>query len=282
MDRILVPIDFSEESYHALDLAYQMARKSNARLILLNVIEHPTGQNFSVLGDSMPSDFESNVYILQLIKKVRRDLTEIAEDSQYSDIDIRYDIQVGNPYRSIASTIAEHDVELVVMGTKGSSGMDELLIGSNAEKVVRYAKCPVITVKNKVNITDITNIVFASSFMENNDKIIDHLKKLQKVFVGKLHLLKVNTPNNFERDKVSQELMQKFVDQYQLGDYTMNVYNELSEEDGILHFAADNDADMIALTTHGRTGLMHLLSGSIAEDIVNHAKRPVWTLNIHR
>ena len=282
MDRILVPIDFSEESFHALDLAYQMARKSNARLILLNVIEHPTGQNFSVLGDSMPGDFESNVYILQLIKKVKSDLNGIIEDPQYSDIDIRYDIQVGNPYRSIASTIAEHDVELVVMGTKGSSGMDELLIGSNAEKVVRYAKCPVITVKSKVNITDITNIVFASSFTENNDKIIDHLKKLQKVFVGKLHLLKVNTPNNFERDKVSQELMQKFVDHYQVEDYTMNVYNELSEEDGILHFAADNEADMIALTTHGRTGLMHLLSGSIAEDIVNHAKRPVWTLNIHR
>ena len=100
--------------------------------------------------------------------------------------------------------------------------------------------------------------------------------------MGKLHLLKVNTPNNFERDKVSQELMQKFVDHYQVEDYTMNVYNELSEEDGILHFAADNEADMIALTTHGRTGLMHLLSGSIAEDIVNHAKRPVWTLNIHR
>ena len=282
MDRILVPIDFSEESFSALDLAYQIARKSNARLILLNVIEHPTGQSFSVMGDSMPSDFESNVYILQLIRKVKSDLSDIVEDPQYSDVDIRYDIQVGNPYRSIAATIAEHEVELVIMGTKGSSGMDELLIGSNAEKVVRYAKCPVITVKSKVNITDIGDIVFASSFTENNDLIIDHLKKLQKVFVGKLHLLKVNTPNNFERDKISKGLMQKFVDDYQLEDYTMNVYNELSEEDGILHFAADNDADMIALTTHGRTGLMHLLSGSIAEDIVNHARRPVWTLNIHR
>ena len=282
MDRILVPIDFSEESYHALDLAYQMARKSNARLILLNVIEHPTGQNFSATGDSMPRGFENNVYILQLIKKVKADLEGIVNDPQYADIDLRHDIQVGNPYRSIASTITDHDVELVVMGTKGSSGMDELLIGSNAEKVVRYAKCPVITVKSRINITDITNIVFASSFTENNDKIIDHLKKLQKVFVGKLHLLKVNTPNNFERDKMSRNLMQKFVDDYQVEDYSINIYNELSEEDGILQFSSEKDADMIALTTHGRTGLMHLLSGSIAEDIVNHARRPVWTLNINK
>ncbi len=281
MDRVLVPIDFSEESHHALDLAYQIARKSNARLILLNVIEHPTSQNFSALGDALPGDFESNVYILQLIKKVRADLTAIIEDTQYSDIDIRFDIQIGNPYKSIAATISEHEVELVVMGTKGASGMDEVLIGSNAEKVVRYAKCPVITVKHKVNITDIGEILFASSFTENNDKIIDHLKKLQKIFVGKLHLLKVNTPNNFERDQVNKNLMKKFAGDYQLEDYTLNVYNELSEEDGILHFAAENQVDMIALVTHGRTGLMHLLSGSIAEDVVNHAKRPVWTLNIH-
>ena len=282
MDRILVPIDFSEESYHALDLAYQMARKSNARLILLNVIEHPTGQSFSVTGDSMPRGFENNVYILQLIKKVKADLRGIVEDPQYADIDMRFDIKVGNPYRSIAATISDQEVELVVMGTKGSSGMDELLIGSNAEKVVRYAKCPVITVKSKINITDITNIVFASSFTEKNDKIIDHLKRLQKVFVGKLHLLKVNTPNNFERDKTSRNLMQKFVDDYQVEDYSINIYNELSEEDGILHFSSEKNADMIALTTHGRTGLMHLLSGSIAEDIVNHARRPVWTLNINK
>ena len=56
---------------------------------------------------------------------------------------------------------------------------------------------------------------------------------------------------------------------HELENYTVNIYNDVVEEDGIIYFARDIDADMIALSTHGRSGLMHLLSGSIAEDVVN-------------
>lgn len=280
MESILVPIDFSDESQYALDLSYQMARKANSKLILIHVIEHPTSQTFSALGDSLPGDMEANVYILQLLTKVKKDINEIINDPQYSDIEIGMDIKIGNPYKGIAETIADQNVDLVVMGSKGSSGIKEVLLGSNAEKVVRLAKCPVITVKSKINITDIDEIIFASNFTENNDHIINGLKKLQRVFVGKLHLLKVNTPNNFERDKVTKAQMQNYIKTYQLDNCTINIYNDLSEEEGILSFATEIGADMIAMTTHGRTGLMHLISGSIAEDVVNHTKRPVWTLNI--
>ena len=65
-----------------------------------------------------------------------------------------------------------------------------------------------------------------------------------------------------------------------LQNYTINIYNDKVEEDGIIYFAQDIEADLIALATHGRTGLLHLLSGSIAEDVVNHAKRPVWTFRL--
>jgi len=280
MERILVPIDFSPESNHAMDLAYQIARKSDAKLILLHVIEHPTNQSFSALGDGLPADMENNLYILQLLKKVKEDLTEITTNSQYSDINIGYDIKIGNPYRSIAQSIADENVDTVIMGSKGSSGLDEVLIGSNAEKVVRHAHCPVITVKQKINITDIGEIVFASEFTETSEVIVAQLKKLQKVFVGKLHLVKINTPNNFQRDKDSKSVINQFVEKYNLENCTVNVFSDLTEEDGIIGFADDINADMIAMTTHGRTGFMHILSGSIAEDVVNHSKRPVWTYNI--
>ena len=75
-------------------------------------------------------------------------------------------------------------------------------------------------------------------------------------------------------------LMNEFVEKYDLDICTLNIYNDFIEEDGIIYFAQDIDADMIALATHGRSGLMHLLSGSIAEDVVNHAKRPVWTCRL--
>jgi nucleotide-binding universal stress UspA family protein len=74
--------------------------------------------------------------------------------------------------------------------------------------------------------------------------------------------------------------MNEFVQKYQLTNYTFTVYDDNTEEDGIIHFAEEINADIIAVATHGRTGLAHLLSGSIAEDIVNHANRPVLTFNL--
>ena len=61
---------------------------------------------------------------------------------------------------------------------------------------------------------------------------------------------------------------------------TFNIYNDVIEEDGIMHFAHDIDAGLIAMATNGRRGLSHLFSGSITEDVVNHAKRPVLTFNM--
>jgi nucleotide-binding universal stress UspA family protein len=74
--------------------------------------------------------------------------------------------------------------------------------------------------------------------------------------------------------------MQEFVNRYQLDNYQFTIYNDDSEEKGIIHFSEEVNADVIAVATHGRTGLSHLLSGSIAEDIVNHANRPVLTINL--
>ncbi len=282
MEKILVPIDFSKESFHALDLAYQIARKTDEnKLILLNVIEHPSGATFSAMGAGLPTHMSDNLYILQLLKRVKTDLQAIMDDPQYAGTDIVYDIKIGNPYKGISETIVEHEADLVIMGTTGVSGFDEVFIGSNAEKVVRYAKCPVITVRNKVNITDIGDIVFASSFKGDAGDYIARLKKLQKRFLAKLHLVKINTPNNFERDKVNMQLLESYAKTNELENYELHTYNDITEEDGIISFAEEINADMIAMTTHGRTGLAHLFSGSIAEDVINHAKRPVWTFH-HR
>jgi hypothetical protein len=76
--------------------------------------------------------------------------------------------------------------------------------------------------------------------------------------------------------------MENYVKDFGLENYTCNIYNDPIEEDGIILFAEEVNAGMIVMATHGRTGFAHLLSGSIAEDVVNHAKRPVLTLNINK
>ena len=90
--------------------------------------------------------------------------------------------------------------------------------------------------------------------------------------------MSINTSGNFTTTRAAQHRLDKFIRRFKFVQVHAEIYNSLSEEAGILEFADDIGADLIAMTTHGRTGILHHLTGSIAEDVVNHSKQPVWTL----
>lgn len=279
MNTILVPTDFSAQANNALDLAVQIARKSNAKILVVNVIEGLRDFSFNTMGEA-ENDMGEEVFIIKkLIDQVKLRLSQIVEDERYTDITIESAVEMGNAFESISKVIADHDADLLVMGTKGSSGLEEVLIGSNTEKVVRYAKCPVITVKEKVSLDEIKNIVFASNLQDEQVDLVQRLKVIQEITGATLHLVKVNTPNHFSTQRQMMKEFAKFIDKHGITNASTSIYNEATEEDGILYFAEDLGACMIAMGTHGRTGILHLLSGSIAEDLVNHAQVPVWTLS---
>jgi nucleotide-binding universal stress UspA family protein len=187
---------------------------------------------------------------------------------------------LGNAFQNISSAIIDEDPDLVIMGSKGSDGIEEVLIGSNTEKVVRTSHCPVMTIKANTNPEKIKKIVFANDFREGQDELAKRIKNLQEWFDADLYLVMINTPGSFETTRESAARIKYFVNKYEIKHAVAEIYNSDSEESGIVEFAEDIDADLIAMATHGRTGLVHLFTGSIAEDVVNHAKRPVWTFKV--
>lgn len=249
--------------------------------MLLHVVEGFVQGTFATQG-GIPDNLSEESFTLKLLEKGKKDLLKIAADNKYENVNIKTDIKVGNPYHHIARDILDNEADLVVMGSKGASGYEEVLIGSNTERVVRHAKCPVITIKQPIDFNQVTDIVFAADFLDEEDNVAKHLVILQDLLDAKLHLLKVDTPGNFESSRVIKQRIKEFVAHHGLQNYTIEVYNEFTEEDGIIYYADDIDADMIALATHGRTGIHHLISGSIAEDVVNHAQRPVWTCKVNK
>jgi hypothetical protein len=89
--------------------------------------------------------------------------------------------------------------------------------------------------------------------------------------------LYINSPAFFQRDVDTKMRLKDFAKRFMLKDYTLNVYNDVDQENGINNFTREVKGDLIALATHGRRGISHLVSGSIAEDIVNHVDCPIWT-----
>jgi len=231
-------------------------------------------------GAEPPMENVDEIFANNLVEKAKEDLDALVRSKDGADTGIIPKVQIGNPYICITDEIEDSQIDLVIIGSKGIGGLEEILIGSNTEKVVRHAKCPVLTIKRKREVENIKNIVFASNFEGDQSFVVNELKKIQRLLDGKLHLVKINTPNNFEASRPTIDLMREFVEKYEIENYTVNIYNDFIEEDGIIYFAQDIEANMIALATHGRSGLIHLLSGSIAEDVVNHAERPVWTCRI--
>ena len=171
-------------------------------------------------------------------------------------------------------------IDLIVMGSHGVSGFREMFIGSNTEKVVRMSDIPVLVIKNYHKTFRVKNFVYASDFSDENKVSFKKAIKFAKLFNATLHLLIVNTPSKFITTDDADSTFHKFLKNSRFKNYTINVFNDYTIEKGILNFAHHIDAGLIGISTHGRKGIAHFFNGSVSEDLVNHAKRPVLTFKI--
>ncbi|MFC5190610.1 universal stress protein [Algoriphagus aquatilis] len=280
MISIFVPFDFSTTATYALNFAKSLATNySKISITILHVVEIPLSTGVGTMGgglDPIP-DFENQLFFKELIDLRKKQLEALEKEYANSDFTLRTKLILGNAFKGISDAIHEAKPDLVVMGSKGTSGLEEIMVGSNTEKIVRTSPCPVITIKSETDVSTMKKVVFASDFRDSADEVASRIKRIQNLFNAQFYFVVVNTPGNFESTRDSMSRIRTFVQKHNFENIKAEVYNSLSEESGIIEFADDIDADLIAMTTHGRTGLLHLITGSIAEDVVNHSKRPVWT-----
>ena len=279
MKRILVPCDFSEQAINAFRFAVDIAAQSKGEIHLVHVVELP------VLHDTMLMpvlSFEEALFE-ELRVKAEKQFQKLAAKYVSGTTKVKMKVLFGGTARMILDYIDDVKIDLVTMGSKGSSGVREYLVGSNAEKIVRGSSVPVLVVKKYVKASSIKDIVFPNTLhTETQEDLVMKVKALQNFFKAKIHIVWINTPSNFTRDKITHERLTAFAKRFMFKDYTIHVYNDPYEESGVINFTHDFKADMIAIGTHGRKGLAHLMSGSVAEDLVNHVDCPIWTYAIKK
>ncbi len=174
----------------------------------------------------------------------------------------------------------KHGADLIVMGSNGTDGLEEIFIGSNTERVVRNAEIPVLVVKGEVDSFKAERFVFASDFKEESIPAAKKAIAFADLLDAELKLVYINTPADaFLSTSDAYDRISKFLNLAQLGK-EVDIYNDYNVETGILNYAESNAADMIGIPTHGRKGLSHFFMGSIGEDIANHSKIPVVTFKI--
>ena len=276
MKNILVPIDFSAQARYAAKVAASIAKRTQAKIFLLHILELPSGT-----VDPAGYGFSNNTpSALLFLKRARESFEEFKKSSFFEGLEVEDSVQFHRAFDGIIDESKKQKADLIVMGSQGTSGLEEMLIGSNTEKVVRNSKVPVLVIKQDRADFDIKNIVFASNFKQKNKVAFQSVLNFAALFNAQLHLLKINTIHNFETSKESNKAINDFISDFNLGDHTINIYNDISIEAGILNFSRRIKTDVISLNTHGRRGLAHLFNGSIGEDLANHAKLPVITFKL--
>lgn len=273
MKNILVPCDFSKPSEEAFKFAVRIASQTDGQIHVIHIIDITF-----LKGDSTVSN--SYVFNVNFLKDLERESEQkfhtLWEKHAPMMMPIRFRHLVSSLTLEVENYIKVNNIDLVVMGTNGEGNA---IFGSNTQKVVRISPVPVIAMRTAPVV--VRNIALAVSNDQFSDDFVRHVKQLQSLFHAALHLVYINTPVSFQSDTKSNLLLTELAEHAQFSRYTTSIRADYSVEAGLINFAKEINADMMAIGTHGRKGLAHLLVGSTAENIVNDLKVPIWTLSLN-
>lgn len=274
MKNILVPTDFSDCGKAAEDIGLDIAKEANAEIHFLHLIATP------VDWVKLPLEKEKLYPETKAqIGDAKNELVKLKKKAAKMGVKAQDFLVFDKGSEEIYQHIKHHKHDFIVMGSHGANGIKEI-IGSNTQKVVRNSPVPVLVVKNKVENFEMKNLVFASTFQEDVHKPFYQIMEFADLMKAQIHLLNVNVPFHFKETDEAEADMQAFLKKCPKGTCSTNIYNALDEERGIIKFAKTINADVIAMTTHGKTGFMKMISPSITESLANHSDVPVLSVNI--
>ncbi|HET6244406.1 MAG: universal stress protein [Bacteroidetes bacterium] len=272
MKNILFPTDFSSDANNALEYALELAKLNSAKIILLNAYHMPYNRAdimVSVMG-ILKEDSEAGL---------KQTLERIKKNPRFADINCETKSRIGDVVSVCAELIKDEDIDLIVMGTKGASGVLETIIGSNTASVVKNVACPVLAVPSNARYTTPRKIGFAYDLKEiKNAKDLRFLSQLIKIFNAELQIYSVIP--EFE-----QEVIEKSQVQLKLSEYFNNVKTEIYFAvkgdiiEGIRELVESNKPDWTVMLAKKYTLFETIFHTSMTKTMVFQTDKPLLVLH---
>ncbi|UII20054.1 universal stress protein [Fulvivirga ligni] len=286
MKRILVPSDLSDISENALKMASDIADITKAEIYLVNFTDHPYGESFTATGelDKKYSD-EENLFTIQLVKKNFSGLKQLASKYGYGSEErvVNFEVYGEELKDGIDEYVKKNSIDLIVMGTSGEESVDEFFSGNHAEQVIERASCPVITLKDKYTKPSFGNIVLGidteKDRHDNFTQAAAYLKDLVESFGAELHIVHVTKSIN---DKIDiEKKLSAFTTKHNILSNSITVVEAPNVEKGLINFAHEKSASLLAVLTHAEDSFFRVFSHSLAEELSMDSDVPVLTINLH-
>ncbi len=283
MKKILVPTDFSEPSYYGLDKAAVIARKSKASLHIFNVCEIADYYYAAdPVGMAPPASIMFEGFREKILNNAKKKLDALKNRSTLKNLDVSVSCEASNNIHFAITDLSDKlKADMIVMGSHGAGNLTEIILGSTAERVVRYATKPVLVIPVKPANKLFSKIVFASDFLSEAYGIFPFVQNFAKICSAKINLFKVNTLDQFSRTKDDREKIHDFFKKFG-GKFDYAIYNDYMKEEGIINYSREINADLIAIGTHGKKGLKRFFSEDVSGGIVRLSHIPILIVNLKK
>lgn len=274
MSSIIVAIDFSNTSIHALEYAISIANKMKSDISLIWVDKISSQE--SVYPDTTNENRnEAKKRFDELIHQYHKKLTK--------GISIEYRLKKGRIYREVDTLAKTTEADLIITGAHGISGFEEYWIGSNAYKIVTYASCPVITVRHDFPIRkNIERIIVPMDQSAETLQKIPFIVRLATLFKSEVHVVTTHNSHLKSIQRLTEKIAQTALRYFQGHDIRLVedsiVSNDLTK--ALLTYSMNVDADLIAIMTEQETPAKILL-GAQAQQLVNQSPIPVLSIHPH-
>ena len=269
--KILVPTDCSDLSGIALKAANQLAKKFDADIVALKVINAPVGSVFNEDGELVDEEEFDTTAIKE---EQRTSLDQIKLWAAMYQVKVSPVVKTGLMIDTILHMLEVHDFDLVVMNSDSTSGLKKMVHGPIVERIVLNSRVPILTIKEYFNAFQ--NIAFANNFRRLDIKI-GMIKEIQEAFNSTLHLVRVNTPRKFMSENEAKQGMQDLVDKHGLRDVVFHCIDGKRIDSALSDFCKIYKIDMMAIGSKQRKGLISVMRGCPSKEIVNELEFPVLT-----
>lgn len=276
-NKILVPVDFSEQSLIALEQSYNLAKEYHAEITLLHVIED-SGMLSKLFSNEQHEDFK---------KTIQKKLDDLAKQvEKKTKMKVNTLVGKGPVYEKINEVAELINATMIVMGTNGEQqGLKRKFIGSNALRVVRESTIPVITVQGKNHRNGCKNIVLPLDLSKETREKVSKAIELSKLFHGStIRVVSVLfTTDEFVVNRLTRQLGQvkAFLEKHKIECTAEIIKGTKGEEtlaQNILEYASKVDGDLIMIMTQQEVDFTQYFIGSSAQEIINHSKIPVLSI----
>lgn len=276
MKKILLPTDFSDNARQAIDFAFQLFDQialQDVRFVLLHAYQMAT--SVPVYGEIPPSDMFGNAGEEEFrLQELYHSLQEI-----YPESAISYRFMVGPVQVTMETVIEEEDIDLVIMGTHGASGLEEQLFGSNAARAAKGLKCPVLIIPEGVTFVEPRRIIFATDFQNlDNLNILNPLQAIVRKFDPHfltVHILPEGETPDKDKERMNR-ILYTYFDSLKYSHYFLEGKDPVEAVENFIH---EHKADWLVLVGQERKFLESLFHRSVIRKMAYHTAVPLLVLH---